>query len=59
MKKLLLLLPLLSTAAYADVTHKLTNSVQLTTDGAYTVGERGASTYSVSGSNIKVSVYTP
>ena len=55
MKKLLLLLPLLSTAAYADVTHKLTNSVQLTTDGAYTVGERGASTYSVSGSNIKVS----
>ena len=55
MKKLLLLLPLLSTAAYADVTHKLTNSIQLTTDGAYTVGERGASTYSVSGSNIKVS----
>ena len=52
MKKLLLLLPLLSTAAYADVTHKLTNSIQLTTDGAYTVGERGASTYSVSGSNI-------
>ena len=33
MKKLLLLLPLLSTAAYADVTHKLTNSIQLTTDG--------------------------
>ena len=55
MEKTTLLLPLLSTAAYADVTHKLTNSIQLTTDGAYTVGERGASTYGVSGSNIKVS----
>jgi hypothetical protein len=56
MKKLLILAALcIPSAAYADVTHKLTNSIQLTTDGAYTVSERGASSYSVSGSNIKVS----
>tara|TARA_B100001093_G_scaffold505457_1_gene562836 strand:+ start:467 stop:976 length:510 start_codon:yes stop_codon:yes gene_type:complete len=54
MKKFLLLAALLMPAAHADLIHKMTSSVQLTTDGAYTIGERGASTYSVSGSNIKV-----
>ena len=56
MKKLLIFACFMfPSAVFGDVTHKLTNSIQLTTDGAYTVGERGASTYSVSGSNIKVS----
>ena len=56
MKKLLLIACfMLPSAVFGDVVHKMTNSIQLTVDGAYTVGERGASTYSVSGSNIKVS----
>lgn len=54
MKKLILLAALLMPAAQADMIHKMTSSTQLTVDGAYTVAERGASTYSVSGSNIKV-----
>ena len=41
-------------AAHADLMHKMTSSTQITVDGAYTIAERGASTYSVSGSNIKV-----
>jgi len=54
MKKFLLLAALLMPAAHADLMHKMTSSTQLTVDGAYTIAERGASTYSVSGSNIKV-----
>ena len=54
MKKLLLLAALIMPAAHADLMHKMTSSTQLTVDGAYTIAERGASTYSVSGSNIKV-----
>lgn len=54
MKKLILLAALLMPAAHADLMHKMTSSTQLTVDGAYTIAERGASTYSVSGSNIKV-----
>jgi len=54
MKKLFLLAALLMPAAHADLMHKMTSSTQLTVDGAYTIAERGASTYSVSGSNIKV-----
>jgi len=55
MKKLLILTALLMpTVVQADLIHKMTSSTQLTVDGAYTISERGASTYSVSGSNIKV-----
>ena len=55
MKKFLLLAALLiPSAAHSDLIHKMTSSTQLTVDGAYTISERGASTYSVSGSNIKV-----
>ena len=54
MKKLILLAALFLPAAHADLIHKMTSSTQLTVDGAYTISERGASTYSVSGSNIKV-----
>ncbi len=54
MKKFLLLAALLMPAAHADLMHKMTSSTQITVDGAYTIAERGASTYSVSGSNIKV-----
>lgn len=55
MKKLFLLAALLiPSAAHSDLIHKMTSSTQLTVDGAYTISERGASTYSVSGSNIKV-----
>ena len=55
MKKLIVLAALLiPSAAHSDLIHKMTSSTQLTVDGAYTISERGASTYSVSGSNIKV-----
>jgi len=54
MKKFLILAALFMPAAHADLIHKMTSSTQLTVDGAYTISERGASTYSVSGSNIKV-----
>lgn len=54
MKKLFLLAAFLMPAAHADLMHKMTSSTQITVDGAYTIAERGASTYSVSGSNIKV-----
>jgi len=53
MKKLILLAALLMPAAQADMIHKMTSSTQLTVDGAYTVAERGATSYSVSGSNIE------
>ena len=44
----------LAGAARADLVHRLTTSTQLTVDAAYTSGTRLGSTYTVSGSNIKV-----
>ena len=41
-------------SAKADLVHRLTTSTQLTVDAAYTSGTRLGSSYSVSGSNIKV-----
>jgi hypothetical protein len=54
MKKLFLLLFLAAPSAYADMTHNITTSTQLTVNGAYTDSNRVGSTYAVSGSNIKV-----
>ena len=59
MKKLLPLLMLLMTGAVvaparADLTHRMTSSTQLQVNGAYTDASRIGSTYTVSGSNIKV-----
>ena len=58
MKKALLLFGmLLMTApltARADLTHRMTSSTQLTVNGAYTDASRVGSTYTVSGSDIKV-----
>jgi len=54
MKKLFLLLLLAAPSAYADMTHNITTSTQLTVNGAYTDSNRVGSTYAVSGSNIKV-----
>ena len=41
-------------AAKADLTHRMTSSTQLSVNGAYTDASRIGSTYTVSGSNIKV-----
>jgi len=54
MKKLFLLLLLAAPSAYANLTHNITTSTQLTVNGAYTDSTRVGSTYAVSGSNIKV-----
>ena len=54
MKKLFLLLFLAAPSAYADMTHSITTSSQLSVNGAYTDANRIGSTYAVSGSNIKV-----
>ena len=40
--------------AKADLTHRMTSSTQLSVNGAYTDATRIGSTYTVSGSNIKV-----
>ena len=40
--------------ARADLTHRMTSSTQLSVNGAYTDAQRIGSTYTVSGSNIKV-----
>ena len=40
--------------ARADLVHRMTSSTQLSVNGAYTDASRIGSTYSVSGSNIKV-----
>ena len=40
--------------ARADLTHRMTSSTQLKVNGAYTDASRIGSTYTVSGSNIKV-----
>ena len=53
MNKLFLLL-FLAAPASADMTHNITTSTQLTVNGAYTDASRIGSTYTVSGSNIKV-----
>lgn len=54
MKKLALLfgMLLMTAPAYADITHKLSSSVQLTVDAAASQATRLGSTYSVSGNNI-------
>ena len=55
MKKLLPLLLLFSAPmARADLTHRLSTSTQLQVNGAATVSERIGSTYTVSGTNVKV-----
>ena len=59
MKKFLPLVMLLMTGsvmapARADLTHRMTSSTQLQVNGAYTDASRIGSTYTVSGSNIKV-----
>jgi len=59
MKKLLPLVMLLMTGAVvaparADLTHRISSSTQLQVNGAYTDASRIGSTYTVSGSNIKV-----
>ena len=59
MKKFLPLIMLLMTGAIvaparADLTHRMSSSTQLQVNGAYTDASRIGSTYTVSGSNIKV-----
>ena len=54
MKRLIPLLFLLAGPAYADLSHSITTSTQLTVNGAYTDVSRIGSTYAVSGSNITV-----
>ena len=59
MKKFLPLVMLLMTGAVvaparADLTHRMSSSTQLSVNGAYTDASRIGSTYTVSGSNIKV-----
>ena len=53
-KLLPLLILLISPTAKADLVHRLSTSTQLTVNGAATAAERVGSTYTVSGSNIKV-----
>lgn len=56
MKKLALLfgMILMAAPAHADITHKLSSSVQLTVDGAASQATKVGSTYSVSGSNVSL-----
>ena len=60
MKKFLPFIMLLMTGAMvapsakADLTHRMSSSTQLSVNGAYTDASRIGSTYTVSGSNIKV-----
>lgn len=57
MKKLLPLVMLLMAApAHADITHRLSSSVQLTVDAAATNVQRIGSTYSVSGSGVATDI---
>jgi len=63
MKKFLPLFMLLMTGAIvaparADLTHRMSSSTQLQVNGAYTDSSRIGSTYTVSGSNIKVASET-
>ena len=57
MRKALLLFGMIlmtGSAARADLTHRMTSSTQLSVNGAYTDSSRIGSTYTVSGTNIKV-----
>ena len=59
MKRFLPIIMLLMTGAVvaparADLTHRMSSSTQLQVNGAYTDASRVGSTYTVSGSNIKV-----
>ena len=55
MKKLIpVVMILLAAPAHADITHKLSSSVQLTVDAAASQATRLGSTYSVSGSNVSI-----
>ena len=59
MKRFLPIIMLLMTGAVvaparADLTHRMSSSTQLSVNGAYTDASRIGSTYTVSGSNIKV-----
>ena len=57
MKKLLPLVMLLMAApAHADITHKISTSVQLTVDAAASQATRIGSSYSVSGSNVSATL---
>ena len=58
MKKLLPLVMLagFSSPAFADITHRMSSSLQLTTNAAATQVERIGSTYSVSGSGVSTDV---
>ena len=51
---MLLMTGSLGAPARADLTHRMTSSTQLQVNGAYTDATRIGSTYTVSGSNIKV-----
>ena len=58
MKKLALLfgMILMAAPAHADLTHKLSTSVQLTVDAAASQATRLGSTYSVSGNNVSATL---
>lgn len=59
MKKSLLFLGMMfltAPAAYADITHKLSSSVQLTVNAAATQVDRIGNTYSVSGNGVSLDV---
>ena len=60
MKKLAVLLgmSLLTAPAHADITHRLSSSVQLTVNAAATQVERIGNSYSVTGNNVGTT-YTP
>ena len=45
-----------SSPAFADITHRMSSSLQLTTNAAATQVERSGSTYSVSGSGVSTDV---
>ena len=54
MKKLFLLLFLAAPSAYADLTHSITSSAQLTVNAAVTQAERIGSSFSISGTGVDV-----
>jgi len=56
MKKLLPLLLLVPSAAFADITQKFTTSAQITVDMPYSVTNKLGTTYSITGTNITPSV---
>ena len=53
MKKLLLILFLLPSAAFADMTSTITSSVQIDVQAAATAAEKVANSYSISGSGVE------